>query len=73
MSALTLWMDRTLYPSHGNSWDNRLFRERILDYLDGQRATGNGQRATGNGQRATGNGQRRMSLIWGPVRELSNI
>ena len=33
MSRLTDWMDRSWYPSVENNWDDRFFRERILEHL----------------------------------------
>jgi SAM-dependent methyltransferase len=36
MSALTSWMDRAWYPNHQRNWDDRLFRERILESLTPQ-------------------------------------
>lgn len=33
MSALTRWMDATLYPNHGNNWDDELFRQRLLQHI----------------------------------------
>jgi SAM-dependent methyltransferase len=33
MSILTTWMDRKLYPKHGNNWDD-LFRSQILSRLN---------------------------------------
>lgn len=33
MSALTRWMDRTLYGGHGNNWDDELFRQRLLAHI----------------------------------------
>jgi len=36
MSALTRWLDKTLYPNYGSNWDDQLFRERILVYLEEQ-------------------------------------
>ncbi len=33
MSAITKWMDRNLYPSHENSWDNVIFRKMVLDHV----------------------------------------
>lgn len=35
MSALTNWMDRRLYPQHGNNWDDELFRQRLLQQISG--------------------------------------
>lgn len=32
--TLVQWMDRTLYPSHPERWDDKLFRDRILEELD---------------------------------------
>jgi SAM-dependent methyltransferase len=31
--SLVQWMDRTLYPEHGERWDDQIFRERILEDL----------------------------------------
>lgn len=31
--GLTQWMDRRLYPHHGQQWDDRLFREEILKVI----------------------------------------
>lgn len=36
MGALTSWMDRAWYPNHERNWDDRLFRERILESLTPQ-------------------------------------
>lgn len=33
MSSATRWLDTHLYPNHQDSWDNKLFRELLLDYL----------------------------------------
>ena len=33
MSAMTRWMDKVLYPRHGNNWDDELFRQRLLQYM----------------------------------------
>ena len=33
MSSLTRWMDATLYPRHGNNWDDEIFRTRLLEYI----------------------------------------
>jgi SAM-dependent methyltransferase len=33
MSSAIGWLDKKLYPSYISNWDDRLFRERILDYL----------------------------------------
>ena len=33
MSGVISWLDEKLYPASENNWDDRLFRERILDYL----------------------------------------
>ena len=33
MAAITRWLDRKLYPNHGDNWDNQFFRERILEVL----------------------------------------
>lgn len=32
--SLVEWMDRTLYPAHGERWDDRILRERVLEDLD---------------------------------------
>ncbi|MCA8980251.1 MAG: methyltransferase domain-containing protein [Planctomycetes bacterium] len=32
--SLVKWMDRTLYPAHGERWDDRILRERILESID---------------------------------------
>lgn len=34
MSALTRWMDKVLYPRHGNNWDDELFRQRLLQHMN---------------------------------------
>ena len=34
MSSLTRWMDTTLYPQHGNNWDDELFRGQLLKHID---------------------------------------
>jgi len=34
MSKLTNWMDRVLYPHHGDNWDDRCFRDEILSLLN---------------------------------------
>lgn len=36
MSRLTRWMDASWYPTHGNNWDDALFRQRVLKYLSAQ-------------------------------------
>jgi len=33
MPKITEWMDRTLYPSFGDRWDNLLFRAYLLNIL----------------------------------------
>ncbi len=33
MSGVISWLDEKLYPASENNWDDRLFRERILAYL----------------------------------------
>lgn len=33
MSSLVAWLDRKLYPRYQSNWDDILFRERILGYL----------------------------------------
>jgi SAM-dependent methyltransferase len=33
VSQLTRWMDRTLYPRHGDNWDDTTFRHRIQHHL----------------------------------------
>lgn len=33
MSALTRWMDRTLYGGYGNNWNDELFRQRLLAHI----------------------------------------
>lgn len=33
MSAITRWMDRTLYPDHPDNWDDEAFRALILRHL----------------------------------------
>ena len=33
MAAITRWLDRKLYPNHGDNWDNQFFRERVLEVL----------------------------------------
>lgn len=30
LSAVTSWLDRTLYPSYGRNWDDEMFRQAIL-------------------------------------------
>lgn len=32
--SLVHWMDRTLYPEHGERWDDQIFRARILEGLE---------------------------------------
>jgi len=32
--SISGWMDRTFYPKHENNWDDKLFRERVMAYLD---------------------------------------
>ena len=32
--SLVQWMDRTLYPKHGERWDDQIFRDRILEELN---------------------------------------
>ena len=33
MRAIVTWLDRRLYPKHGDNWDNLAFRRTILDAL----------------------------------------
>lgn len=33
MSALTRWLDRRLYPTHDDNWDDEALRKQILKYL----------------------------------------
>lgn len=36
MSRIVGWLDRRLYPEHGNNWDDQLFRDRILQHVNAQ-------------------------------------
>jgi SAM-dependent methyltransferase len=37
MSRLTKWIDRTAYPAYADDWDNRLFREAVLERVPAAR------------------------------------
>lgn len=32
--SITTWLDKTFYPKFGNNWDNTIFRETALPYLN---------------------------------------
>lgn len=36
MSGVISWLDEKLYPASENNWDDSLFREKILDYLQSE-------------------------------------